>query len=339
MRPFCRPVAVFFHGVAKAVCDPHIEFNHHRRDAFRAIATGLKQHFDVLPYSALDDVLSRPEKHSRAVFLMADDGYASTLEIAADILEELRLPWTVFVSTHHVETGDWNPLILARLFLYHAPNGRHQIPHLAQPLVLGDAAARAALVPRVLEALKRRPAAIALESLVAMRNAFPPGQIEQLSERFSHERFLTWSEVEALHRRGVEIGAHADWHWPMNVWQDEEWLRDQAIRSRERIVAHTGVCRAFAYPFGNAGDIASRAWQAVRDGGYDHAFTSLAGTLGRGLNRWLLPRYALRPEEPALDSLVPLLRLANRRLARLTVASERGAQAPRRPAMKPAHGR
>jgi peptidoglycan/xylan/chitin deacetylase (PgdA/CDA1 family) len=317
LRPFGRPVAVFFHGVADKISDPRIEINHHSRASFQAIATRLKQCFDVLPLSALDDVLARPERHGRAVFLMADDGYANTLETAAGILEELRLPWTLFVSTHHIETGDWNPLILARLFLYHAPAGSYEIPHLPT-LVLAGAAERAAIASRLVDALKRLPAAAARESFAAMQDTFPEGLLDRLRAQFPCERYLTWCEVEALHRRGVEIGAHADWHWPMNASQDEHWLRDQAFRARERIVAHIGVCRAFAYPFGNDGDVAPGAWRAVQDAGYSHGFTTLSGTLRPGLNPWLLPRYALRPEEPDIDSLLPMLRLADRRVVRLT---------------------
>lgn len=318
LRALGRPVAVFFHGVAERISDPRIEINHHRREAFRAIATHLKQRFDVLPLTALEDALARPERHARTVFLMADDGYANTIETAAGILEELRLPWTLFVSTRHIETGEWNPLILARLFLHHAPNGRYEIPHLPRPVVLAGADARASLAIDVLEALKRLPAAAAQQSLAAMRGAFPAGQLDRLRAQFATERYLTWTEVAALHRRGVEIGAHADWHWPMNAFQDEDWLREQAGRAREAISTRLGACRYFAYPFGNVDDVAPAARQAVRDAGYSHAFTTLSGTLGRGLDPWLLPRYALRPEERYLDSLLPMLRLANRRVAGLT---------------------
>lgn len=318
LRPLGRPVALFFHGVAERISDPRIEFNHHRRESFCAIASQLKRRFDVLPLSALDEVMTRPESYPRAVFLMADDGYANTLEAAADILDDLRLSWTLFISTRHIETGELNPLILARLFLYHAPDGVYEIPHLPQPLVLAGPAARASMAPRVLEFLKRQPAAIAQESLAAMGKAFSGDRFEQLLSWFGNERFLTWNNVEALHRRGVDIGAHGDWHWPMNAWQDQHWLCEQASRAREQIVARLGACSAFAYPLGNDGDIAPKAWHAVRDAGYSHAFTTLSGTLRRGLNPWLLPRYALRPEEPDLDSLLPLLRLGNPRVARLT---------------------
>lgn len=328
-------MALFFHGVAPRINDPRIEINHHTAKSFRAITTRLKRQFQILPLDALEEALERPERHARSVFLMSDDGYAGTIEIAAEILEELRLPWALFVSTQHIETGEWNPLILARLFLYYAPDGIYQIPHLPQRLVLAAPEQRAGLEAPLLQALKRLPAAQARESLTAMKNAFAVGQLEELCHRFPSERYLTWNEVEALHNRDVEIGAHAHWHWPMNESQSEEYLHVQARWARHAIASRLGHCRYFAYPFGNIGDIAPAAWQAVRDAGYSHAFTTLSGTLRGGSNPWLLPRYALRAEEPSLDSLLPMLRFADRRLARFTASLAAASAAPAdRPAMK-----
>lgn len=317
LRPFGRPVALFFHGVLPRITDPRIEINHHTVEAFRAIATRLKRCFNVLPLEALEDVLKQPERHTRTVFLMADDGYANTLEVAAPILEELRLPWTLFVSTQHIETGDWNPLILARLFVHFAPSGSYSLPHLPPAIALESTDRREAIAPMVLQALKSLPADLAGTTIQAMKDAFPAGQLDALGLRFASERYLTWNEVGALHRRGVEIGAHAHWHWPMNEFQTETYLHTQARESRRAIASHIGSCRYFAYPFGNLGDVSPAAFHAVRDAGYSFAFTTLSGTLHSNLNPWCLPRYALRPEEPNLESVLPMLRLANNRVARL----------------------
>jgi peptidoglycan/xylan/chitin deacetylase (PgdA/CDA1 family) len=248
---------------------------------------------------------------------MADDGYANTLEVAAPILEDLHLPWTLFVSTQHIETGDWNPLILARLFLYFAPDGSYLLPHVPQSIQLGNSGQRESLAPLLLQALKNLPADRAHETVGAMEKAFPAKQLDALRLRFASERYLTWNEVEALHRRGVEIGAHAHWHWPMNEYQPETYLHDQARVARRAIVSRLGNCRYFAYPFGNLGDVSPVAVDAVRDAGYSHAFTTFSGTLRGNLNPWYLPRYALRPEEPNLESVLPMLRLADRRVNRL----------------------
>ncbi|HEY1630064.1 MAG TPA: polysaccharide deacetylase family protein [Rhizomicrobium sp.] len=281
-RAFGRPAALFFHGVEREIRDPGIQRNHHDAASFRAIARALKQNFDVLPLSALSDVMKAPERHSRALFLMSDDGYANTLTVAADILEEEGLPWTLFISTHHIDTGEWNPMTLARL--------------------CGKSLEKQAAADE---------ARLTLDTMLA---EFGQANLFETMERFPSENFLDWEGVRALQARGVEIGAHAHWHWPMNAAQTSDYLREQALVPRARIAAQLGSCRAFAYPFGNTGDVSPEAWQAVRDAGYEYGFTTLSASLDGGANPWLLPRYGLAPREPNLAALVPLLRAGNGRL-------------------------
>src|SRR6185312_15151639 len=78
--PFARPAAVFFHGVERQIDDACLQTNHHERDLFVAMMRELRARFDVLPLSALDDVLKDPKKHGRALFLMSDDGYANLID-------------------------------------------------------------------------------------------------------------------------------------------------------------------------------------------------------------------------------------------------------------------
>ncbi len=312
VRPFGRPVALFFHGVVEHRRDPRIEINHHELQAFRAIVRQLKTQFQVLPLTALDDVLKAPERHDKTVFLMSDDGYLNVSTVAADILEELRLPWTLFVSTKHIDTGEPNPLTLARLFVQYAPEGRYEIPRLNMPVELG--ADRDVEMSRVISALKMLPATDAYQAVSAMSSAFRHNELPDLLAQFSSERYLNWQEVETLHKRGVEIGAHAHWHWPMNASQSLDYLHEQARMPRETIISRLGTCRYFAYPFGNRDDVSADAWRAVRDAGYSHAFTTMAGSLCGAPHPHLLPRYGLRARDPHLGALLPLQRVGNRRL-------------------------
>jgi hypothetical protein len=100
----------------------------------------------------------------------------------------------------------------------------------------------------------------------------------------------------------------------MHKRQSPAWLTHQARESKAKIEAQTGPCRFFAYPFGNAPDIGPQAWTAVRDAGFTHAFTTLSGTLTDATNPWLLPRYGIGPRDTHIASLIPLLRLGNRRV-------------------------
>ena len=316
LRRFGRPVALFFHGVAERIRDPRIEINHHTADAFRGIAAQLKRNFEVLPLASLDDVLKEPDRHPRAVFLIADDGYANAL-LAADILDEFGLAWALFISTEHVESGELNPLILARLFVWFAPEGAYLLPHIGTTLLLRNEEDRRKAASWLLQALRRLPVSKARGAVAAMKNAVGAERLGELRTMFSTERYLTWPEITSLARRGVEIGAHAHWHWPMNARQSDEELLLQATLPRAAIEAHVGRCRYFSYPFGNKDDVSPAARLAVREAGYTHAFTTLTGTLRAGADPWLLPRYALTPDEPNLSALVPLLRLGDQRVARI----------------------
>jgi peptidoglycan/xylan/chitin deacetylase (PgdA/CDA1 family) len=310
-----RPAAVLFHGVEPAMDDPRLQTNHHEAETFRAIALSLKANFDILPLAALPDVLASPDKHSRALFLMSDDGYVNNLTVAAGILEELHMPWTLFVSTHHIDTAERNPAFVARLFAFHAAAGGYRLPHLKDSVVLADNAGfREIAADRLLNAMKQLNGPDARHVIVEMIKILTPEKVAELFLRFRSEEFLNWEQIRELHRRGVTVGAHAHWHWPLNESQAETYVSQQVRLPKVRIEAEVGPCTAFAYPFGNIGDISRTAWEAVQDAGYTHAFTTLSGSLESEMNPFLLPRYSLGLKENRAPSLIPLLRAGNSRV-------------------------
>lgn len=315
LRHAGQPAALFFHGIEHNAGDPLLQMNHHTVEHFCAMLSALTEFsFQVLPLEAIDLVLAKPEKYHRSLFLISDDGYRNTLTTAADILDEYRMPWTLFVSTAHIGTGLPNPIFLAWLFFLRAPDGAYRLPHFPDAIRLGDQESRVKWAQFGADHLRFLPAEKAEESVAAMRAAFPAGALERHLAEFSSERFLDWDEVRALHRRGVTIGAHTDTHWPMHGAQCEAYLRRQAAGAKALIEREVAPCRFFAYPFGNKPDVGASAWRAVRDAGFSHAFTTMSGSLAAGGNPWLLPRYGLGPQDNHIASLVPLLFAGNSRL-------------------------
>ncbi|HVZ68510.1 MAG TPA: polysaccharide deacetylase family protein [Rhizomicrobium sp.] len=311
--PFSRPAAVFFHGVETKLDDPVLQGNHHHRDTFIAIMRTLKRRFDVLPLAALNEVLKNPDRHSRALFLMADDGYTSMLD-AAGILDELNLPWTLFVSTAHIGSSERNPIFRARAFLRYAPAGQYALPHLGRIDFVSRP--RDTEEERIVALLKTLSAAQARETLDAMDDALAEAGLADLGTLFPSDAFLSWEQLKQLAAHGVAIGAHAHWHWPMNGRQTPDHLAEQATLSKRLIEQEIGACSVFAYPFGNAGDVTKPAWQAVREAGYEAAFTTLSGTLDASINRYLLPRHGIGLDETNIASAVAMLRAGNVRLQR-----------------------
>ena len=313
LAPLSRPAALFFHGVEPHIDDPAIQHNHHDAETFRAICRSLKLEFDLLPLDAMEEVLANPARFKRAIFLMSDDGYANSL-VAADILEDLNVPWTLFVSTHHIDTGERNPMFLANLFFYRAPTGSYKIPHFGETTKL--VALRDEVAKKGIAALRHLDAEKAREALDFMLAALAKAGMQTLPGRYASDAFLSWDQIRSLRDRGVAIGAHAHWHMPMHAKQSLSYLAEQARLPRERIIAEVGSCRAFAYPVGNIGDISQPAWRAVKKAGYEFGFTTLSGTLDGGHNRWLLPRYGIGLKDTGVASIVPMLRAGIRRLSR-----------------------
>ncbi len=310
-RPFVRPSALLFHGVERKTDDARVQTNHHEADLFYEIVKSLKADYELLPLGAIGHALREPKDYARAVFLMSDDGYANTLTVAADILQSLTAPWALFVSTRHIETRERNPMFLARLFLAFAPNGRYAIPHFGKPIRLRRQ--RQAVTGDTLDRLKALPADQAHAALGAMLDVVAH-DAGSLIDRFRSESFLSWDDVKALKSRNVEIGAHAHVHWAMHKRQSRTYLREQAEMPRRLIEANVGLCRFFAYPFGNVNDVSPAAVQAVRTAGYEYAFTTLSGSIESDMNPLLLPRYTIGSSERRLSSVVPLLRAGNRRV-------------------------
>jgi peptidoglycan/xylan/chitin deacetylase (PgdA/CDA1 family) len=311
LRPLGQPVALFFHGVERGLSDSDLEANHHAVENFHVIATALKAHFEVAPLSELGVALARPERHRQTVFLMSDDGYANTLNTAADALQDLSLPWALFVSTQHIESGEPNPMVIANLFSQRAPDGTYNLPHLPEPIRLNGS--RSFTMVQLRESIRFLPARSAKETVGAIRTILQEHDVSLPDS----ERFLNWDGVRALHARGVTIGAHAHWHWALHRNEDPDFLQRQAQLPKLRIEAELAVsCRYFAYPFGNARDVSREAWRAVCDAGYDYGFTTMTGTLAASTNPWLLPRYGLAPKEPNLRTMLPLLRAGNPRVKR-----------------------
>jgi peptidoglycan/xylan/chitin deacetylase (PgdA/CDA1 family) len=305
-----RPAAVFFHGVEARVDDPCAQANHHLLADFIEISKFLRDNFEVLPLAEMPAVLRNPNQHRRAVFLMCDDGYANNLD-AADVLEAFGLPWTLFVSTGHIDTAVRSPMFIARLFFLFAPDGCHRIPHLGK-IELADRRQRERQGEAMGMKLKALDADRANEAVAAMAGAL--SNLSELLARFASDGFLSWSQLRELKRRGVEIGAHADTHWGMHTGQLSSYLTEQAVAARRKIEREVGTCRYFAYPFGNRSDVCREAWQAVRDAGYDYGFTTISGSLDGSVNPYLMPRYGLALQEPRLPSVIGSLCLGNGRL-------------------------
>lgn len=96
------------HGVAERFEDPEVESIHISKQNFTDIVDLLQElDFDFLSMEQLIAISNNGFKHDKHwTHLTFDDGYQNNFDVIYPLLKERRLPFSVFVSTHHVASEE-----------------------------------------------------------------------------------------------------------------------------------------------------------------------------------------------------------------------------------------
>jgi len=239
--------------------------------------------FHVLPLTEAVERMHAGTLPSRAVCITFDDGYADNVDVAAPILQRHGLPATFFIATGFLDGGRmWNDTIIEAVRSARGTELDLTGFGLGRLGISGTAARRAVvneLIGRCkyLEPAERKAKT---EAIAEAANVTPPVDLMMRSD-----------QVGALHRAGMEIGAHTVSHPILSAIPPVR--ADEEIRaSRDRLATLIGApVRAFAYPNGKPGvDYGSEHVDSVRDAGFDVAVSTLWGAAEAGHDRLQLPR-------------------------------------------------
>jgi hypothetical protein len=114
---------------------------------------------------------------------------------------------------------------------------------------------------------------------------------------------MTWEQLAEMRDAGVEIGSHTISHADLRKKPSkaagtyEEWLKAEASKSREVIEEKLGIrCATIAYPFGKHN---ANVEKAVKEAGYEAAFTVYGQRLGHNAPAMSLGRYDVTAKGPA----------------------------------------
>jgi peptidoglycan/xylan/chitin deacetylase (PgdA/CDA1 family) len=111
---------------------------------------------------------------------------------------------------------------------------------------------------------------------------------------------MTWDDLRALAKRGVEIGSHTLTHPHLPNLSDAELLRELRD-SRLRLEDEIGVpCRLLSYPYGEQD---TRVRQAARRAGYRAAF-ALSRNSPRRVDLFAFPRVDIYRQDSAITTTV-----------------------------------
>jgi peptidoglycan/xylan/chitin deacetylase (PgdA/CDA1 family) len=194
----------------------------------------------------------------RPVLVTFDDGYRSVLDHALPIMEQYRIPATVFVCSEPVERQEH--------FWYDAIWRRD-----------GEQAVLAA---------RRAP-------YVEWRRLIEQARVPAASE--DRHRPLTVDELRTLARHPlIEIGAHTVSH-PTLARAPAAEQRAEIVQCRARLSELIDKpINAFAYPYGDPGvDFSGESSWIVREAGFDAAFTTVSSFAPPHGDPWQIPRFVM----------------------------------------------
>jgi peptidoglycan/xylan/chitin deacetylase (PgdA/CDA1 family) len=257
---------LIFHRVGPAVDPIYPDEMHVRR--FNEVCGWLKSWFNVLPLDVAAAHMKAGTLPARAACITFDDGYADNHDVAMPILQRHGLTATFFIATGFLDGGRmWNDTVVEAVRLTKATVldlgvlGR---------LAVGASAEKASAIGAILGKIKYLPVAERLETA--------QGIADEAGVNLPTNLMMTSAQVKALHRAGMQIGAHTLSHPILASLSDDEAKFE--IKGSKDFLEHLlgESVRLFAYPNGKPGEDYSPASVAVvRRLGFDAAVSTQWG--------------------------------------------------------------
>ena len=278
---------LIFHRVLPAI-DPLFPTEVDAR-CFDRICGWLKSWFNVLPLDCAVRQLAAGNLPARAAAITFDDGYADNHKLAFPILRQHGLTATFFIATGFLDGGRmWNDTLVEAVRRTELPSldfshlGLPGEPLGTYPMVSPEA--RRLAIAAVIDRAKYLAPDARLSLVAALA--------EQAKVQLPNDLMMRTDQVLALHRAGMQIGAHTVSH-PILARLDDATARAQMSDSRDQLQHMLDApVPLFAYPNGRPGtDYNPRTVALAQALGFEAAFTTGWGAARQGHNPFELPRF------------------------------------------------
>ncbi len=271
-----------FHRVLPAF-DP-MRPNEPNAGRFEAIVRFIRRAYTPMTLGAAAAALRDGRLPPAAACITFDDGYADNAELAVPILERHGVPATFFIATGYLGGGImWNDVVIEAIRV--ADAGSFDLAdHGLGCHALADARSRCAVAAALLLAIKylSPQARDAAAALIAERAGFGKSPALMMSRQ----------QLLAMHRAGMEVGAHTHTHPILESVSDQQ-AEAEITRSKLELESILGQSIAvFAYPNGRPGrDYSARHVAMVSRAGFDAAVSTEMGIATSSSDALQLPRF------------------------------------------------
>ncbi len=233
-------------------------------------------------FVGVDDILAFVKQGKKLppnpVFLSFDDGYRECLTVTLPIIERHGAKATFFIPTDFVTNRKlfwWDRIALA---VQASKRERAEITY-PVPLTLELASAPQKAKADLIAIVKKTKRLDVDRFLEELEQACGTALTSETQRSLVDSSLMTWDEVAALARAGMDIGSHTRTHRVLQTLDPSEHaeeLRGSRVELEERL---SRPIRSVAYPVGYALGSDETLRTAVSEAGYDVGFTCRAGVM------------------------------------------------------------
>ena len=286
-----HPRIVFWHGVDHNV-NPLVETEMIEFSNFRKQIVYLHKYYEIISITEMKERIVNKQFTGKEIVLSFDDGYRNNLKVAAPLLKQMHLPFTVFVSTHHIDTGDIFPTSLARLIIWGAEIKKINLPSINLNAEINTTEDRRKIAQIISQNLKTQPLAVVSDLYNELLHSIPSDDFSLLYNMHDTLKPMSWEEVKELHENyDCTIGAHCIDHLCCHENQNTNVVRDQITQSKIIIEKKLNTpCLYFAYPNGN---YTKSSNQYVLNAGFEMGVSTKPTRIEKANSMAAIPRICL----------------------------------------------
>ncbi|WP_374482999.1 polysaccharide deacetylase family protein [Zoogloea sp.] len=251
----------------------------------------LVRYFNILSAEEAIEAWQAGKLPPRTLVITFDDGYADNFTIAYPILRKHGVRALFFIASGYLDGGVmFNDAVietvrrteLNELDLDWMGLGRYALSTVAQ---------RRTLIQTLLQRIKYLSLDGRCEALDRLR--------EEAAVALPADLMLTTGQLRGLSGGGMAIGGHTT-HHPILAVLDEDQAMDEVVKNRLQLADLLGEApRFFAYPNGKPGtDYTAQNVRMIERAGYEAAFTTSWGSVGRESGIYELPRFTPWERQP-----------------------------------------
>lgn len=294
----------FGHGICEQQKDSFIEQLHMTKDQFIRLIDfwqRLGVHFismdDLLQIRKSDSSYPKPWIH-----FTFDDGYLNNLTTLLPIMEEYKIPFTIFASTGLIEEQEYMPSYYIRIAIMYT---QKHYSNDACGIFLNenmDKKERQKIAVQLIQYYKYLSQYEGKKLLGEIKELLSPSEWKKYKAHYSNDRLLSVNNFRKLASHPlVTLGAHSHTHSIMHKNQEESTIIFELQKPlewiKEKLQLHIS---SLSYPNGTEKDYSMFVWNQAEKLGYQLAFTTTEGFIHKDLNSLLLPRQFLHPKAGSL---------------------------------------